>query len=183
MFAKDLNKNIEFNISVTIMITGHLKILTLKFLNKEPLSGYSLMKKIKDATGKMPSPGSIYPMLEILLEERLVEFKQDRRKKIYYLTKKGKLKIRQLKKKKEEIINNITELMQILGNVCEKNEHYFFKNALNHIKMGSFPLMHLQPELSELKAAIIKKGGKKNKNSEKIRQILKKAASEIKKIK
>lgn len=72
------------------MYKGNLKIIVLKELSKKDMSGYSLMKSLAEATGKKPSPGSIYPLLDELRSNGLVSMKEEGRKKIYSLTKTGK---------------------------------------------------------------------------------------------
>jgi len=157
--------------------------MVLKFLEEEPMSGYSLMDKINEVTGSKPSSGSIYPLLEILTKEKIVDIKEVGKTKIYTLTKKGKLEFRQINKKKVEIIDKVSGLMQILGNVCDEHESEFFTQLQHHIKTGEIPFIHLEPELSELKSMLIKKSHTKNKYSKKIKSILKITTKEINELK
>jgi DNA-binding PadR family transcriptional regulator len=50
-----------------------LRHLTLKILEKQPMSGSELMDQIEGYTDWRPSPGSIYPLLGHLQEEKLIE--------------------------------------------------------------------------------------------------------------
>ena len=50
-----------------------LRHLTLKILENQPMSGSELMEQIHGYTDWRPSPGSIYPLLAQLLEEKLIE--------------------------------------------------------------------------------------------------------------
>ena len=52
---------------------GMLRHLTLKVLEKQPMSGSELMDQIERYTDWRPSPGSIYPLLAHLQEENLIE--------------------------------------------------------------------------------------------------------------
>jgi DNA-binding PadR family transcriptional regulator len=52
---------------------GMLRHLTLKILEKQPMSGSELMDQIQGYTDWRPSPGSIYPLLAQLQEEKLIE--------------------------------------------------------------------------------------------------------------
>jgi DNA-binding PadR family transcriptional regulator len=52
---------------------GMLRHLTLKILEKQPMSGSELMDQIHEYTDWRPSPGSIYPLLAQLQEEKLIE--------------------------------------------------------------------------------------------------------------
>jgi DNA-binding PadR family transcriptional regulator len=87
---------------------GYLKLIVMKELATRPLSGYSLMKVIKEHSGQWkPSAGSIYPLLRQLLKDKLLGFKQDKKKKIYYLTAKGKSHFETMDRNKEEMVNNL----------------------------------------------------------------------------
>ena len=57
------------------MLRGFLKIVVLKALAESPKSGYSLMKFIEERVGSKPSSGSMYPLLDSLKTEGLVEAK------------------------------------------------------------------------------------------------------------
>jgi len=68
-----------------------IKILILKFLEKEPLHGYLLISKIGEITGISVSPSMVYPILSNLKTNGLIEVEktEDRGKKIYKLTEAG----------------------------------------------------------------------------------------------
>ena len=47
------------------MFPGHLKMLVLRILSKQELSGYAIIKQIEHETGFWkPSPGSMFPLLQ-----------------------------------------------------------------------------------------------------------------------
>ncbi len=50
-----------------------LRHLTLKILEKQPMSGSEIMDRIQEYTEWRPSPGSIYPLLAHLQEEGFIE--------------------------------------------------------------------------------------------------------------
>ncbi len=52
---------------------GMLRHLTLKILEKQPMSGSEIVDRIHEYTDWRPSPGSIYPLLAQLQEEGLIE--------------------------------------------------------------------------------------------------------------
>lgn len=52
---------------------GMLRHLTLKILEKQPMSGSEIVDQIQDFTEWRPSPGSIYPLLAQLQEEKLIK--------------------------------------------------------------------------------------------------------------
>jgi len=52
---------------------GMLRHLTLKILEKQPMSGSEIVDRIHEYTDWRPSPGSIYPLLAHLQEEGLIK--------------------------------------------------------------------------------------------------------------
>lgn len=52
---------------------GMLRHLTLKILEKQPMSGSEIVDRIQEYTDWRPSPGSIYPLLSNLQEEGFIE--------------------------------------------------------------------------------------------------------------
>ena len=82
------------------MITGHLRLMVMNALSRSKLSGYDIKKYIEKESGLKPSFGSIYPLLDKLLKEGLVEFESHGRKKIYFIAKKGKSSLPGIEKAK-----------------------------------------------------------------------------------
>lgn len=76
-------------------VSGWLKITILSLLVEGPLHGYAIMKRVAENTRETwtPTPGSLYPALNELLREKLVEKSEEyvgRRKRIVYrITEKG----------------------------------------------------------------------------------------------
>ncbi len=71
---------------------GDISPLILKTLADGPAHGYEIIKRIEDRTKGMwkPSPGSVYPTLQMLEEQGLVKSRDEDGKKVYELTKEGK---------------------------------------------------------------------------------------------
>jgi len=72
-----------------IDIKGFLRFYILNLLSKKNLCGDDLADIIGNRKYGKLTPGTIYPALKYLRENRLIGFKQKGRKKIYFLTKKG----------------------------------------------------------------------------------------------
>ncbi|MEO1730940.1 MAG: PadR family transcriptional regulator [Pseudomonadota bacterium] len=55
--------------------TGELRLALLALINEEPRHGYELIRAIEDMTGGAyaPSPGAVYPTLQMLEEEGLIK--------------------------------------------------------------------------------------------------------------
>ncbi len=72
---------------------GIIKLLILDALYDKEAHGYEIIKKISSKFKGIyePSPGIIYPTLELLLDQELIGEKIENGKRVYYLTEKGKM--------------------------------------------------------------------------------------------
>lgn len=94
---------------------GYLKLMVLSLLKKEELTGSKLMCKIKQETSTRPSPGSIYPLLNKLTEDKLIKFKEEGKEKTYKLTIKGAKELDKLFGKRREIFKSLRSNMKEYG--------------------------------------------------------------------
>jgi DNA-binding PadR family transcriptional regulator len=71
---------------------GLLRYISLKLIEKSPMSGIEITEKIEDFTKWRPSPGSVYPLLASLQENGLIELysNADPGLKQFTITEKGK---------------------------------------------------------------------------------------------
>ncbi|MDO8627304.1 MAG: PadR family transcriptional regulator, partial [Candidatus Diapherotrites archaeon] len=79
-----------------------LEKFTIVFLlSKKPMHGYELMQQLKDCLKIKSSAGKIYPFLALLQKKKLLQVKilGNRGKKVYFLTAKGKIFMRELSEK------------------------------------------------------------------------------------
>ena len=69
-----------------------IRAAILTELATEPMHGYQLIQAIQTRSGGSwtPTPGSVYPTLQLLADEGLATAKQDGERKVYTLTKSGK---------------------------------------------------------------------------------------------
>jgi len=109
--------------------TGELRLALLALIAEEPRHGYELIRAIEDMTGGSyaPSPGAVYPTLQMLEEEGLIkpakvkadkdadEEEEASSKKPFKATKAGKA---ELKDRSEEV----EDLMARLGAHGERTE-------------------------------------------------------------
>ena len=72
-----------------IDIKGLLSLSILNLLNKKQLCGDDLADIIGNKKYGKLTPGTIYPALKSLRENKLIKFKQMGRKKVYSLTNRG----------------------------------------------------------------------------------------------
>ncbi|MEP0393280.1 MAG: PadR family transcriptional regulator [Erythrobacter sp.] len=104
---------------------GELRLALLALIAKEPRHGYELIRAIEDMTGGSyaPSPGAVYPTLQMLEEEGLIKPAKSKSgnedesssKKPFKITKYGK---EELADQTEEV----ADLMERLGEHGERTE-------------------------------------------------------------
>ncbi|QFT77102.1 PadR family transcriptional regulator [Erythrobacter sp. THAF29] len=106
--------------------SGELRLALLALIEKEPRHGYELIRAIEDMTGGAyaPSPGAVYPTLQMLEEEGQIkpakakakdEDGETSGKKPFKATKSGKAEL-------EERADEVEELMGRLGEHGERAE-------------------------------------------------------------
>ena len=78
-------------------VRGQFKLALLELLDAQPMHGYQLIKAMEEKTGGLysPSPGSIYPNLQLLKEAGYIACTEQDGKKLYTITDKGKSYLRQ----------------------------------------------------------------------------------------
>jgi len=126
------------------MAKGYLRLIILALTAVKEQSGYSLIKGIYEKTHCWkPSTGSVYPILDSMAKEGLLEVqdsKEDKcgkgmRKKTYRITQKGKDTLRAHCGDKDELRKGIIEKMQILMAVSEdKQVNGIISNTISKIE-------------------------------------------------
>jgi DNA-binding PadR family transcriptional regulator len=71
---------------------GDLKVVVLELLAEQPRHGYDIIRALEDRARGMyrPSPGSVYPTLQLLEDQGYVTSAQQDGKKIYSITDAGR---------------------------------------------------------------------------------------------
>ncbi|WIB15364.1 MULTISPECIES: PadR family transcriptional regulator [unclassified Curtobacterium] len=74
---------------------GDVRLAVLGLLGEGPQNGYAVIKTIAERTGGAwkPSPGSVYPTLQQLVDEELVVSTGDGRKTLFELTDAGRAEV------------------------------------------------------------------------------------------
>jgi DNA-binding PadR family transcriptional regulator len=70
---------------------GDLKYVILGLLRGQPMHGYEIIRRLEEESGGMysPSPGSVYPTLQMLEDQGFVVSEQADGKKTYRITEEG----------------------------------------------------------------------------------------------
>lgn len=71
---------------------GNLQFIILKMLEEESRHGYQIIKDLEERFKGFysPSPGSVYPILQMLEDRDFVSISKDGNKKVYTITEEGK---------------------------------------------------------------------------------------------
>lgn len=143
---------------------GHLKFVILRLLAEKPRHGYEIIKEIEERFGGMysPSPGTVYPTLTLLEDLGFaVARPEDGGKKIYEITAEGRAHLAENQPLIDDIFARIAEIARnIFGE----------------------PMMEVHRAMKDVGAAIYtsKTSSRSTEQIQKIKEILERAASEIK---
>lgn len=76
----------------TRMGRGDVRVAILALLSEQPMHGYQIIQQIEERSGGSwkPSPGSVYPTLQLLTDEGMVEVEEQGGRKTYALTEAGR---------------------------------------------------------------------------------------------
>jgi DNA-binding PadR family transcriptional regulator len=71
---------------------GNVRAAVLALLNERPMHGYEMIQELESRTGGIwrPSPGSVYPTLQLLEDEGLIVSESDSGRKRFTLTDAGR---------------------------------------------------------------------------------------------
>jgi DNA-binding PadR family transcriptional regulator len=71
---------------------GDVRAAVLSLLSEKPMHGYQIIREIEERSGGAwkPSPGSVYPTLQLLTDEGLITAEESSGRKTYSLTAEGR---------------------------------------------------------------------------------------------
>jgi DNA-binding PadR family transcriptional regulator len=74
---------------------GDVRLAVLALLNERPMHGYEMMQELADRTQGLwrPSPGSLYPALQLLEDQGLVSSQTDEGRRQFTLTDQGRAEL------------------------------------------------------------------------------------------
>ena len=74
------------------MRRGDIRVALLRTLLEGPAHGYEIISRLEEKSGGLwrPSPGSVYPTLQMLEEQELVRSHEETGKRVYELTDRGR---------------------------------------------------------------------------------------------
>ncbi len=157
--------------------------MVLHKLAEEPHTGYSLCSAIESSTGNRPSYGSVYPLLERLLQERSVTVRREGRKKIYSLTASGKRQLQAFEEKRHHLLENMQSSIRTLAEILdiEPGPMLFL---MERLKRGEQPLGSISTPMFELRNLIFEmaQDGRAERNKDTINRMLKQMTVKLKRL-
>jgi DNA-binding PadR family transcriptional regulator len=106
------------------MRRGNVRAAILLLLSEEPRNGYQIMQELESRSGGewRPSPGSVYPALQLLADEGLIRGETHEGGTVYSLTDAGRTHVDENRERfgepwKHEIPEALLELSNVLGQV------------------------------------------------------------------
>lgn len=112
MFDDPISKSLEWSRK------GYMGMALLLMINERPLSGYEIMRTMRETTHGFwkPTPGGVYPVLKKLEAEGLVRGEwlayKGRKRKIYNITEEGKRILEHVLLKQSEIALSINRIFE-----------------------------------------------------------------------
>ena len=167
------------------MLKNQLKIIVLKILEEQSLSGYDLIKEIHKSTGSWkPSFGSMYPLLKDLHSNKLVTFKIINRRKVYSITSLGKQTLKDAMLASQNMMKEMTQQVKLMKNICSTSEKEQFKNMIKTIHKNPAMFGKLTDEIDRLQRIMIEHltNGKFESKEKEIKKILNDAILKLKKV-
>lgn len=91
---------------------GDLKFVILRILSEKPMHGYEVMKALEKESGGYyrPSPGSVYPTLQMLEDEGYLKAEEKDGKKVYSVTKSGQKYLDENADVVDEVFDRVDDL-------------------------------------------------------------------------
>ncbi len=137
------------------MYRGQLKLAVLKTLSEGSQSGYSLMAQLGKLTGKKPSAGSLYPILDELKKNGAVKSLPKKRKIIYSITQAGKLKFAKEMNFKDQLFQDMVHNCRMFDHLMDVKMAPFMEEVIARVKKGERPFEEIEPEMHKMKMVLL----------------------------
>lgn len=96
---------------------GDLKYMILGLLEEAPMHGYQVMQRLEDESGGFysASPGSVYPVLQMLQDEGHVTSTEVEGKRVYELTESGRAFLHEHRERAEGVADRVSDFGDRFG--------------------------------------------------------------------
>jgi len=135
---------------------GDIRIFLLWALEQRPMSGYDLIRFFAELTHEMwiPSPGSIYPTLQLLEEQGMVVGRDQDDKRVYEITQAGRDEAAALPKgtfeHEPEQLEAITHLREAGMQVKLLMKHLIMEGSVDQLSQAADILRMTEQQLAKL---------------------------------
>ncbi len=109
---------------------GNVRAAVLSLLAERPMHGYEIIQEIAKRTGGgwSPSPGSVYPTLQMLADEGLISSEEEGGKKLFTLTDHGRTEHtappwRDINFQLDPVDGELRSSIRLLGSAMEQISH------------------------------------------------------------
>ena len=108
--------------------SGELKFVILRLLKEKPRHGYEVIKALEERMGGCytPSPGTVYPTLQLLEDEGYVRVVETAGKKVYHLPPEGEAYLEQHRDLLDEIIGRVKDAVNDIAGGARGDLHAAF---------------------------------------------------------
>jgi DNA-binding PadR family transcriptional regulator len=124
---------------------GGMRLFLLMLLDEQPRHGYDLIRLVEDRFSGMytPSAGTVYPRLQSLEEEGLIEHDEMEGRKVYRLTEAGRRELTERRSELEDLQARAVDAARLLaGSIREEVQgsvrdlRHELRNAMRDAKRG-----------------------------------------------
>ena len=94
--------------------SGEVKFVILRLLKEKPRHGYAIIKALEErlAGCYTPSPGTVYPTLQLLEDQGYVRVVEEGGKKVYHITPEGEAFLDENKDAIEDIFDRVRDTVR-----------------------------------------------------------------------
>lgn len=96
---------------------GDLKYMVLGLLEAQPMHGYEVMQRLEEESGGFytASPGSVYPVLQMLEDQGYVRSQEQDGKRVYQITAEGRTYLNEHRDRLEDVTDRVGDFASMFG--------------------------------------------------------------------
>ncbi len=93
---------------------GDLKYMVLALLEEKPMHGYEVMQRLEEESGGYysASPGSVYPVLQMLEDQDYVDSEEVEGKRVYRITDSGRAFLDEHRERAEDVADRVSDFAE-----------------------------------------------------------------------
>jgi DNA-binding PadR family transcriptional regulator len=93
---------------------GDLKYMVLALLEEKPMHGYEVMQRLEEESGGYysASPGSVYPVLQMLQDQKYVDSEEVEGKRVYRITESGRAFLEEHRDRAEDVADRVSDFAE-----------------------------------------------------------------------